>query len=161
MEPRKIKESFREFKLSPHRNQFLAEVNGVRFINDSKATNAHAAKGSLESLDSVVWVLGGLLKGVDPEPMILANSQKIRAAVLLGSETGELEGLFEKHLPDVPVVICGKEEPMRDAIEHSFRLAKSGDTVLLAPMAASMDQFVDYADRGDQFIAAVRKLEQQ
>ena len=161
VEPRKIKESFREFKLSPHRNQFLAEVNGVRFINDSKATNAHAAKGSLESLDSVVWVLGGLLKGVDPEPMILANSQKIRAAVLLGSETSELEELFQKHLPDVPVVICGKEEPMRDAIEHSFRLAKSGDTVLLAPMAASMDQFVDYADRGDQFIAAVRKLEQQ
>lgn len=159
VEPVDIKQALIDFKLPPHRNQFVAEIGGVGFINDSKATNAHAAKGSLEALDSVVWILGGLLKGVDPEPLIVANAAKIRAAVLLGLDTSELADLFAKHLPDVPAVVCGQKFPMRDAVDLALTLSEPGDTVLLAPMAASMDQFVDYADRGDQFIAEVKKLE--
>lgn len=159
VEPMDIKHAFLDFKLSPHRNQLVGEIAGVRFINDSKATNAHAAKGSLETLDSVVWILGGLLKGVDPEPLIVANAAKIRAAVLLGLDSSELAGLFAKHLPEIPAVVCGQQFPMRDAVDLAVTLSEPGDTILLAPMAASMDQFVDYADRGDQFIAEVKKLE--
>lgn len=159
VDPVHIRNALSNFKLSPHRNQFVAEIAGVQFVNDSKATNAHAAKASLEPLESVVWVLGGLLKGVDPEPLIVANASKIRAAVLLGLETDELSALFSKHLPMIPVIVCGKDAPMADAIDHALTLAEVGDTVLLAPMAASMDQFLDYADRGNQFIAEVKRRE--
>ncbi|MEZ7903879.1 MAG: UDP-N-acetylmuramoyl-L-alanine--D-glutamate ligase, partial [Aquiluna sp.] len=83
---------------------------------------------------------------------------KLRGVVLLGAETELLEGLFSEHLPALPVVLAAKNDPMGSAVQSAFEISKPGDTVLLAPMAASMDQFLDYAERGDKFVEAARKL---
>jgi UDP-N-acetylmuramoylalanine--D-glutamate ligase len=127
-------------------------------VNDSKATNAHAAEASLGAAESIIWILGGQFKGVDPEPVIIRHGSRIRAAILLGSDTKLLEELFRTLLPTVPVVVADKNDPMGAAVRSAFELSNPGDTVLLAPMAASMDQFIDYAERGDKFAEAVRKL---
>ena len=158
IEPIYVKQALRSFQLAPHRAQFLGQVGQVRFVNDSKATNAHAAEASLGASESVVWILGGLLKGVNPEPLIIRHGAKLRGVVLLGAETELLEGLFSEHLPALPVVLAAKNDPMGSAVQSAFEISKPGDTVLLAPMAASMDQFLDYAERGDKFVEAARKL---
>jgi len=158
VEPIYVKKALRSFQLAPHRAQFLGQVGQVRFVNDSKATNAHAAEASLGASESVVWILGGLLKGVNPEPLIIRHGAKLRGVVLLGAETELLEGLFSEHWPALPVVLAAKNDPMGSAVQSAFEISKPGDTVLLAPMAASMDQFLDYAERGDKFVEAARKL---
>jgi UDP-N-acetylmuramoylalanine--D-glutamate ligase len=158
VEPSFIKEAIGSFKLAPHRAQFLGQLDQVRFVNDSKATNAHAAEASLGASESIIWILGGLLKGVDPEPLIMRHGAKLRGVVLLGAETELLEGLFRSHLPAVPVFLAAKDDPMGSAVRLAVEISKPGDTVLLAPMAASMDQFLDYAERGEKFVDAVRKL---
>jgi UDP-N-acetylmuramoylalanine--D-glutamate ligase len=156
LNPSVIKHAISTFRLAPHRVQFVAEKDGVKFIDDSKATNAHAAKGSLASFDSVIWIVGGLLKGVDISPLVVASAKKLKAAVVIGADTSELERLFSEKLPDLPLrVMTGK--PMSQAVMVATELASSGDTVLLAPAAASMDQYRDYADRGEQFQKAVRE----
>ena len=156
--PVQIREAIRDFELSPHRIQFCSQIDGVDYVNDSKATNAHAADSSLASFDSIVWILGGLLKGTDPEPVIIKHASRIRAAVLLGTETELLKELLAKHLPNIEVTEASKKDPMTSAVTLASELANLGDTVLLAPLAASMDQFQDYADRGNKFIAAVKDL---
>jgi UDP-N-acetylmuramoylalanine--D-glutamate ligase len=133
-------------------------LDGVKFIDDSKATNAHAADASLSSFDSVVWIVGGLLKGVDPEPLIRKHGKRLRAAVIIGKDTQLLEELFAKLNPELDVVVIREEAPMRAAVIRAAEFARSGDAVLLAPAAASMDQFKDYEDRGNQFQLAVRGL---
>jgi UDP-N-acetylmuramoylalanine--D-glutamate ligase len=158
VEPGFIRQALRSFQLAPHRAQFLGQVNEVRFVNDSKATNAHAAEASLGASESIIWILGGLLKGVNPEALIIRHGAKLRGVVLLGAETELLEELFRKHLPALPVALAAKKEPMGSAVKLAVDISKPGDTVLLAPMAASMDQFLDYAERGDKFVEAVRKL---
>jgi UDP-N-acetylmuramoylalanine--D-glutamate ligase len=156
--PVEIKRAIPTFTLAKHRVQFVGEIGGVRYIDDSKATNAHAARGSLSSFESVVWIVGGLLKGVDISPLLVASSKRLKAAVLIGADTSELERLFSENLPQLPLrVLTG--EPMSQAVKVATELASSGDTVLLAPAAASMDQYLDYADRGEQFQKAVRELE--
>ncbi len=157
VEPAVIKTAISSFQLSPHRIQLVLEQNGVRFIDDSKATNAHAANASLASFDSVVWIVGGLLKGVDPTPLLLEHGSKLKAAVVIGADTQALEGLFAKHLPNLPLRVISGEQVMRQAVGAALEFATSGDTVLLAPAAASMDQFKDYADRGNQFQTEVRR----
>jgi len=158
VEPASVRQAIRSFELAPHRAQYLGQVNQVGFVNDSKATNAHAAEASLGAVESIIWILGGLLKGVDPEPVIVRHGSRVRAAILLGDDTELLERLFGTHLPAVPLILADKGDPMGSAVQSAFELANPGDTVLLAPMAASMDQFVDYADRGEKFANAVNKL---
>ncbi len=153
-----IAEALRNFRLAGHRIQLIAELDGVKFIDDSKATNAHAADASLSSFDSVVWIVGGLLKGVDPEPLIRKHGNRLRAAVIIGKDTQLLEELFAKLNPELDVVVIREEAPMRAAVIRAAEFARSGDAVLLAPAAASMDQFKDYEDRGNQFQLAVRGL---
>lgn len=156
--PAAIRKAISTFRLSPHRNQLVAEIDSVRFVNDSKATNPHAADSSLRSYDSVVWIAGGLLKGTSPAQLIEDHSQKLRGVVLIGSDTSELERLFSERLPSVPIRVISGNHVMEQAVRAAFSLAEPGDVVLLAPAAASMDQFRDYADRGEQFIAAVGGL---
>ncbi len=153
-----IAEALRNFRLAGHRIQLIAELDGVKFIDDSKATNAHAADASLSSFDSVVWIVGGLLKGVDPEPLIRKHGNRLRAAVIIGKDTQLLEELFARLNPELDVVVIREEAPMRAAVIRAAEFARSGDAVLLAPAAASMDQFKDYEDRGNQFQLAVRGL---
>jgi UDP-N-acetylmuramoylalanine--D-glutamate ligase len=157
--PAAIKRALNTFKLSPHRNQLVAEVSGVRFVNDSKATNPHAADSSLRSYDSVVWIVGGLLKGTSPRELIVEHSNRLRGAILLGIESSELQRLFSELLPTLPIRVISGDSVMEKAVQQAVDLAKPGDVVLLAPAAASMDQFRDYADRGNQFISAVGGLQ--
>lgn len=156
--PNFINLALKTFRLSKHRIEKVAELNRVSFIDDSKATNAHAADAALKSFESVVWIVGGLLKGVDPEPLIRNHLGRLRAAVVIGADTSELERLFSTLAPNLQVRVVSGGDVMQQAVSTAFTLAEPGDTVLLAPAAASMDQFKDYVDRGNQFQAAVRAL---
>lgn len=94
--PGAIRKAITTFKLAPHRNQLIAEIDGVRFVNDSKATNPHAADSSLRSYESIVWIVGGLLKGTSPRELIEAHRPKLRGVVIIGKDTEELERLSPK-----------------------------------------------------------------
>ncbi len=160
VEPERIREAIRSFRMDAHRTEVVASAAGVVWIDDSKATNAHAADASLRASASVVWIAGGLLKGVDPAPLVERHAGRLRAAVLIGLDREELRSAFARHAPGVPVLeVDGSEteDVMSAAVRAAASLAREGDVVLLAPAAASMDQFTDYADRGRRFAEAVRK----
>ena len=147
------------FKLDAHRIELVAEIAGVTWIDDSKATNPHAASASLESFNSIVWIVGGLLKGVDIAPLVQKHAASLKAAVVIGLDREPVLQALELHAPNVPVIEIGAgDSVMQRAVAAAAGVATTGDTVLLAPSSASMDQFKDYADRGTQFAEAVRKF---
>jgi UDP-N-acetylmuramoylalanine--D-glutamate ligase len=157
--PAACRQALRNFRVSSHRIELVLEKDGVRYINDSKATNAHAASASLASFESSVWILGGQLKGVDISELIKQVAKKIRGAVIVGLDRTEIVAAFQKFAPNIPLVeIDGGDEVMKKAVTAASKLAEPGDTVVLAPAAASMDQFASYQDRGEQFVAAVLKI---
>ena len=161
VEPAEIAQAILSFQPDRHRVQRLGEARGVHWVDDSKATNAHAADASLRAFDSVVWVVGGLLKGVDLGALVSAHAHRLRGAVVIGAEREAVIEALGRHAPEVPVievVPVQTEETMTEAVAAALSLARAGDTVLLSPAAASMDQFKDYADRGRRFQAAVRAL---
>lgn len=156
--PEHIAAAVQSFELDPHRVQRLGTFNGVQWIDDSKATNAHAADASLRASENVVWIVGGLMKGVDISPLVTAHISRLRAIVVIGAEQAEIIDTLQRHAPNVPrfVVASGDtEDVMAAAVTAAAEFAAPGDTVLLSPAAASMDQFTDYADRGRRFQAAV------
>ncbi|MEO5534793.1 MAG: UDP-N-acetylmuramoyl-L-alanine--D-glutamate ligase [Pseudolysinimonas sp.] len=157
--PGDIRDAIRSFELDHHRTEMVVEVGGISFVDDSKATNAHAANAALEAFDSVVWIAGGLLKGVDPAPLVKRHAQRLRAAILVGLDRDALRAAFQRHAPHIPVVEVPETETdvMLAAVRAAASHAQPGDVVLLAPAAASMDQFIDYADRGRRFADAVRE----
>lgn len=161
VEPDRIKHAIRNFTLDGHRIELVAEAGGIRWIDDSKATNPHAANASLASFERVVWIVGGLLKGVDISDLVERHKASFAAAIVIGSDrTAVLEALATK-APGVPVeeISSGTgAEVMQAAVTAAARYAVDGDVVLLAPAAASMDQFKDYADRGSSFALAVKQL---
>jgi UDP-N-acetylmuramoylalanine--D-glutamate ligase len=157
--PAACRQALRNFRVSSHRIELVLEKDGVRYINDSKATNAHAASASLASFESSVWILGGQLKGVDISELIKQVAKKIRGAVVVGLDRTEILAAFQKFAPNIPLVeIDGGDEVMNKAVTAASKFAEPGDTVVLAPAAASMDQFASYQDRGEQFVAAVLKI---
>ncbi|MEY4367311.1 MAG: hypothetical protein RLZ28_726 [Actinomycetota bacterium] len=167
VEPFAIREAIRNFKLDAHRIELVGEWGGIRWFDDSKATNPHAAAASLASFESVVWVFGGLLKGVDVTSLIKRFKAKLRAAVVIGLDQQPVLDALAKAAPELPVVAvpAGAEKSADDAnrvmlaaAEAAKAWAVEGDVVLLAPTAASMDQFVDYADRGRAFADAARQV---
>lgn len=150
-----------EFRLDAHRIETVAVAGGIRWIDDSKATNPHAAEASLKAFGKVVWIVGGLLKGVDADALVAAHVGRLRAAVVIGVDRGELVAAFRRHAPELPlfeVLAADTEKVMPEAVAFAASVAEQGDTVLLAPAAASMDQFIDYADRGRRFHTAVRTM---
>jgi UDP-N-acetylmuramoylalanine--D-glutamate ligase len=153
-----VGEGLRAYRPGPHRNEVVAEAAGVTWVDDSKATNPHAAAASLAAYPSVVWIAGGLFKGADVEPLVREHAARLRAVVAIGTERGPLLDALARHAPDVPVVEVTARDTgvMEDAVAAAGQLALPGDVVLLAPAAASMDQFRDYAERGDRFAAAAR-----
>jgi UDP-N-acetylmuramoylalanine--D-glutamate ligase len=147
------------FKLDGHRIELVAKKNDIAWIDDSKATNPHAAAASLDSFDSVVWIVGGLLKGVDIAPLVERFASRLKAAIVIGVERTPVVEALRLHAPKVPVIeIENSDSVMSNAVSAAAKMASPGDTVLLAPSSASMDQFKDYADRGRQFADAVKAI---
>ncbi|MBL7628820.1 UDP-N-acetylmuramoyl-L-alanine--D-glutamate ligase [Frankia sp. CN6] len=152
--PAAIAEALAAYRPGAHRDAHVVTVDGVRYVDDSKATNPHAALASLTAYPSVVWIAGGLNKGLAFDELVAAARDRLRAVVLIGRCADEIEAALARHAPDVPVE---RAAGMDDAVEAAARLARAGDTVLLAPAAASMDMFRDYAERGDLFAAAASR----
>ena len=163
VEARAVRDGLRAFTPDAHRIADVAEIAGVRWVDDSKATNAHAAQASLRGFDHVVWVAGGLAKGASFDDLVISARERLRAVVLIGADRMLVADALRRHAPDVPVVEVdtGDTDPMDRVVEVAASLAREGDTVLLAPGCASMDQFRNYAARGDSFAAAVHRLRSQ
>jgi UDP-N-acetylmuramoylalanine--D-glutamate ligase len=156
--PSAIRDGLRAFAPGAHRISHIADIDGVAYVDDSKATNPHAATASLRAFDSVVWIAGGLVKGATFDEIVPAVRSRLRGVVLLGADRAVIANALARHAPEVPVVEVASTETevMDEVVRAAAGLAQSGDTVLLAPAAASMDLFRDYAHRGDAFAAAVR-----
>ncbi|WP_307864864.1 UDP-N-acetylmuramoyl-L-alanine--D-glutamate ligase [Myceligenerans salitolerans] len=157
-----VRDGLRAFTPGDHRIQPVARIGDVAYVNDSKATNAHAAAASLAGFPhgTVVWVAGGLAKGADFDELVATRADRLRAAVVIGADAEPLSGALERHASEIPVVRIDPGDTgtvMRRAVAAARGLARAGDTVLLAPAGASMDQFASYAERGAAFAAAVRQ----
>ena len=157
--PLAVRDGLRAFVPDPHRIADVATVDGVRFIDDSKATNPHAAGASLEAFDHVVWIAGGLLKGADVDSLVQTVAGRLRGVVLIGAERAVIAEALARHAPDVPVVDVPTTDTgaMDLVVARAGELAQPGDVVLLAPAAASFDMFASYGARGDAFAQAVHR----
>lgn len=158
--PEAIGRALETFRLDEHRIQVVARHDGVTWIDDSKATNAHAAASSLRAHPGAVWIVGGDLKGADLSDLVADAGRTAAAALVIGVDRTEVVAAFERHAPAVPVieVVTGEtEDVMTRAVELAAGIVTDGSTVLLAPAAASFDQFTSYADRGHRFADAVRR----
>ncbi|NKS96173.1 UDP-N-acetylmuramoyl-L-alanine--D-glutamate ligase [Rhodococcus hoagii] len=177
----------RAHRVGPHRAQVVRTLAEITFVDDSKATNPHAARSSIVAHDSVVWIAGGLLKGARVDDLVAEVGERIAGAVLIGRDAGAIADALARHAPEVPVVLVragddgghegvdGPEEGadpalhldlpaadadtvMAEAVRTAAALAAPGDVVLLAPAAASLDMFDSYGHRGRSFAAAAAAL---
>ena len=157
VEARAVRDGLRAYELGPHRIQTIAHVNGVTWVDDSKATNAHAASASLMGFDSVVWIAGGQAKGVEFEDLVRTNASRIKAAVLIGVDREVLAHALAAQAPEIPVICLDTADcsVMEEAVQAAARFAQPGDTVLMAPACASQDIYTDYAERGEWFARSV------
>lgn len=151
-----ISTAIKSFKPGRHRIELALEKDGIRWINDSKATNPHAAQASLFSSSSSIWIAGGLAKGAHFDELIEKCKGRIKSALLIGTDRELIATELAKH--NIEFYRIDGEKVMESAVLKAKELAQPGDTVLMAPACASMDQFKNYSDRGDQFIAAVKKF---
>ncbi|EFL14664.1 UDP-N-acetylmuramoylalanine-D-glutamate ligase [Streptomyces sp. C] len=160
VEPRAVRDGLRDFRPDAHRVAFVDEVDGVRYVDDSKATNTHAAEASLAAFEPVVWIAGGLAKGATFDELVQKSAKRLRGVVLMGADRALIAEALARHAPEVPVTDLERTDTgaMLAAVREAARLAEPGDTVLLAPACASMDMFANYNKRGDAFADAVREL---
>ncbi|MDF4250119.1 UDP-N-acetylmuramoyl-L-alanine--D-glutamate ligase [Streptomyces sp. WMMB303] len=155
-----VRDGLRAFTPDAHRITRVAEADGVAYVDDSKATNTHAAAASLAAYPSVVWIAGGLAKGATFGELVAGAAPRLRGVVLLGADRELIRQALLRHAPDVPVADVDRTDTgaMAEAVNRAASLARPGDTVLLAPACASMDMFVNYNARGDAFADAVGAL---
>ena len=155
-----VRDGLRSFVPDGHRIADVAVVDEVRYVDDSKATNPHAAMASLMAYDPVVWIAGGLAKGASFDDLVRAVRDRLRGVVLLGQDRRVIADALSRHAPDVRVIEVGDGDTsvMDRVVGAAADLAQPGDTVLLAPGCASMDMFANYGARGDAFAQAVRHL---
>ncbi|QKW49414.1 UDP-N-acetylmuramoyl-L-alanine--D-glutamate ligase [Streptomyces buecherae] len=158
--PAAVRDGLRAFRPESHRIEHVATVDGVDFVDDSKATNTHAAQASLAAYEPVVWIAGGLAKGATFDELVSASASRLRGAVLIGADRALIRDALARHAPQVPVVDLDRTDTgaMSAAVQAAVGLAEPGDTVLLAPACASMDMFTNYNKRGEAFADAVRAL---
>ncbi|MFN2495257.1 MAG: UDP-N-acetylmuramoyl-L-alanine--D-glutamate ligase [Pseudonocardiaceae bacterium] len=157
---RAVAAGLRSFTPAGHRGALVGKHAGVCYVDDSKATNPHAARAALLAYPRVVWVAGGLLKGADVDELVAEVRDRLVAAVLLGADRAIIGAALARHAPGLPVhlVDSGDDSAMIEVVAAASGFARPGDVVLLAPAAASMDMFTDYAQRGRAFSAAVAAL---
>ncbi|WP_328482455.1 UDP-N-acetylmuramoyl-L-alanine--D-glutamate ligase [Streptomyces sp. NBC_00377] len=155
-----VRDGLRAFTPDAHRIAHVADVDGVAYVDDSKATNTHAAQASLAAYESIVWIAGGLAKGATFDELVAKSAERLRGVVLIGADRALIREALARHAPEVPVVDLDRTDTgaMLAAVQEARRLAVEGDTVLLAPACASMDMFVNYNQRGDVFAQAVSEL---
>jgi UDP-N-acetylmuramoylalanine--D-glutamate ligase len=170
--PDAVADALAGFRVGRHRAEVVGVVDGVTYVDDSKATNPHAAQASITAYPRVVWIAGGLLKGASVDELAAAVANRLVGAVLIGRDRTLIRDALSRHAPDVPVVelVTGEDSGVQGEIEDSVTrlmtavvdaargLAGPGDTVLLAPAGASFDQFSGYGQRGDAFASAVAAL---
>ncbi|HLL63005.1 MAG TPA: UDP-N-acetylmuramoyl-L-alanine--D-glutamate ligase [Propionibacteriaceae bacterium] len=161
-----VRDGLRATSLGAHKIQLVAERAGVRWVDDSKATNPHAADAALRAYGEpsaagkIVWIAGGQAKGTTFDELVSAHAGRLRGAVLLGADRAVIADALARHAPDVPVksIAATDTGAMAQAVAAADQLARPGDAVLLAPGCASKDMYTDYAARGEAFTAAVRQL---
>ncbi|CAI9399450.1 UDP-N-acetylmuramoylalanine--D-glutamate ligase [Aestuariimicrobium sp. T2.26MG-19.2B] len=160
--PQAVAEGLRTLELGGHRIQKVAEIGGVTYVDDSKATNPHAANSSMRAFESIVWIAGGQAKGVTFDDLVSQHADRLRGAVLIGVDAPVIAAALSQHAPDVPVISIERSDTgaMVEAVEAATGLAQPGDVVLLAPGCASKDMWSGYDARGDSFIDAVGGLVQ-
>ncbi|WP_156723878.1 UDP-N-acetylmuramoyl-L-alanine--D-glutamate ligase [Streptomyces apocyni] len=160
VEPAAVRDGLRNFRPDAHRIEHVADVAGVAYVDDSKATNTHAAEASLAAYESIVWIAGGLAKGATFDELVRKSAKRLRGAVLIGADRALIREALARHAPEVPVVDLDRTDTgaMSAAVQEAARLAGPGDTVLMAPACASMDMFVNYNKRGEAFAQAVSEL---
>jgi len=170
--PEAIAQALAGFRAGRHRAEVVGGVDGVTYVDDSKATNPHAAQASITAYPRVVWIAGGLLKGASVDELVAAVANRLVGAVLIGRDRALIRDALSRHAPDVPVVepVTGEDSGvqgetgdsvtrlMAAVVDAARGLAGPGDTVLLAPAGASFDQFSGYGQRGDAFASAVAAL---
>jgi UDP-N-acetylmuramoylalanine--D-glutamate ligase len=156
-----VKTGLQSFTLDSHRLQEVAKIKDVLWVNDSKATNPHAAAAALGSFESVIWIAGGLAKGAKMENLVQKYVKRVKSAILIGADRDLIESALTKYGPTIPIYkIDGNEkvELMAKVVAKASEIATPGDVVLLAPACASMDQFKSYAERGELFTKAVAAI---
>ena len=155
-----VRDGLRALELGDHRIQTVAEADGIRWVDDSKATNPHAAASSLRAFDSIVWIAGGQAKGTSFDELVQRYGDKLRAAVLLGVDRGVIAQALARHAPQIPVTVIHSTDTgaMTQAVAAARAFARPGDVVLLAPGCASKDMFTGYDARGAAFARAVRAI---
>lgn len=164
--PEHVREGLRTYSPGAHRNQLVASAGGVQWVNDSKATNPHAANASMSAYPSLVWIAGGLSKGVTYDELVKKHAERLRAVLIIGTDSAALMSALATHAGQVPVynLTASVANPtdgaaaMEAAVIKAREVAEPGDVVLMAPAAASMDQFKNYAERGNAFVEAVQRV---
>ena len=153
-----VRDGLRGVRVGAHKIETVLVRDGITYVDDSKATNPHAADAALRAFESVVWIAGGQAKGTTFDDLVITHRNRLRGAVLLGVDRAVVADALRRHAPEVPVITIEETEDgaMTQAVAAAVSLARSGDTVLLAPGCASLDMYRDYAARGDAFAAAVR-----
>lgn len=167
--PLAVRDGLRNVTLGSHKIQTVTERDGVRWVDDSKATNPHAADAALRAFGStepgdpagqVVWIAGGQAKGTTFDDLVATHAGRLRGAVLLGVDRAVIGEALARHAPEVPVRVIEATDTraMEQAVAAAASLARPGDVVLLAPGCASKDMYTDYAARGHAFVQAIRGL---
>lgn len=161
--PAAVREGLLRFEPAGHRISEVGRLKGVAYVDDSKATNCHAAATSIQAFDPVVWIAGGLAKGQEFDELVVESRARLRAVVLLGADRHVIREALERHAPEVPIleVAATDTSAMDEVVRLAASAAQPGDTVLLAPGCASWDMFTDYSQRGNRFVESFARLRDQ
>lgn len=155
-----IDTALHNYSVAGHRGQVVAFTRGIVAVDNSKATNPHAADSALGGFDSVIWVAGGQLKGAEVDSLIAAHMHRLKAVALLGTDREIIAEALRRQLPALPLMLTENTDPV-DAMEEvcawAVAQADAGDAIVLAPAAASLDMYSGMGQRGDLFAAAVRR----
>ena len=157
-----IKDGLKNFSTDHHRMELVLNKDEINWVDDSKATNPHAAIASLLSYFNVIWIAGGLAKGASMDELAKRAGSRIKSIILIGQDREIIAQAFALHSPTTQLVRVDQsgdaKQLMKDVVAQAKKTAKSGDTVLLAPACASMDQFDSYVERGQLFVQAIKEL---